>query len=219
MKVVLFGATGMVGQGALRECILDPGVEAVLCVGRRPSGATDPKVQDLVGADLTDYRGVMDRLAGWDACFFCLGVSSAGMTEDAYRKVTVDIAVAAGRALAEKSPGMTFVFVSGAGTDGTGTSRTMWARVKGEAENAILALPFARAYAFRPAVIRPLHGIQSRTTAYRIAYAVIGHDHRAPRKGDADGGTAGRADARAREQGHRRAGRTEVICHAGRAAP
>jgi uncharacterized protein YbjT (DUF2867 family) len=174
MNVILFGATGMVGQGALRECLLDPGVERVLTIGRRATEQTSPKLRELVVPDLTDYAGVARELAGYDACFFCLGITSAGMSEADYRRVTVDIAVAAARVLVEKNPGMTFIFVSGAGTDGTGKSRTMWARVKGEGENAILALPFKGKYAFRPAFIQPQHGITSRTGAYRFVYAVLG---------------------------------------------
>jgi uncharacterized protein YbjT (DUF2867 family) len=173
MKIILFGATGMVGQSVLRECLLDPGVERVLAIGRGPSGKTDPKLQDLVLKDLTDYTAVANELAGYDACFFCLGVTSAGMSETDYRKVTVDIAAAAARTLVEKNPQMTFVYVSGAGSDSTGTSRTMWARVKGEGENAILSLPFKGKFVFRPAFIRPLHGIRSRTTAYNVLYAII----------------------------------------------
>jgi uncharacterized protein YbjT (DUF2867 family) len=173
MRVILFGATGMVGQAALRECLLDPGVERVLTVGRSATGQKHEKLQELVHADLTDYSRVSGELAGYDACFFCLGVSSAGMSEADYRRVTVDIAVSAGRALVAANPGMTFIFVSGTGTDSTGKSRTMWARVKGEAENAILALPFKGAYAFRPAFIRPMHGITSRTRSYRVLYAIM----------------------------------------------
>jgi len=172
MKVVIFGATGMIGQGALRECLVAPDVERVLLVGRRASGQVHAKLDELVVPDLADYSGVAAELAGYDACFYCLGVSAAGMSEADYRRVTVDFAVAAARALLEKNPGMTFVFVSGAGTDATGKSRTMWARVKGEAENAILALPFARACAFRPAFVRPMHGATSRTRSYRILYAL-----------------------------------------------
>jgi uncharacterized protein YbjT (DUF2867 family) len=173
MKVILFGATGMVGQAALRECLLDPGVERVLTVGRSPTGQTHDKLQELVHANLTDYSPIAGKLAGYDACFFCLGISSAGMSEADYRRVTVDIAVAAARTLVKESPAMTFIFVSGTGADATGKSRTMWARVKGEAENAILALPFKAAYVFRPAFIRPMHGITSRTRSYRVLYAVI----------------------------------------------
>jgi uncharacterized protein YbjT (DUF2867 family) len=173
MKVILFGATGMVGQAALRECLIDPEVEQVLCIGRRASGNRDPKVRDLVLNDLTDYWSVAGDLDGYDACFFCLGVTSAGMSEADYRRVTVDIAASAARVLAEKNPQMTFVFVSGAGSDPTGKSRTMWARVKGEAENTVLATPFKATFVFRPALIRPMHGVTSRTASYRILYAML----------------------------------------------
>jgi uncharacterized protein YbjT (DUF2867 family) len=173
MKVIIFGGTGMVGQAALREALLDAGVERVLTVGRSATGRKDDKLREVVHADLTDYSGVSGELTGYDACLFCLGISSTGMSEVDYRRVTVDIAVAAGRALAAANPGMTFIFVSGAGTDSTGKSGTMWARVKGEAENAIFALPFKAAYAFRPAFIRSMHGIQSRTRSYRILYAIM----------------------------------------------
>lgn len=173
MRVILFGATGMVGQSALRESLLDPEVTQVLAIGRSGSGQKHDKLRDLVLSDLTDYSSVAGDLAGYDACFFCLGVSSAGMSEADYRRVTVDIAVAAARALVAASPAMTFVFVSGTGTDSTGKSRTMWARVKGDAENAVLALPFKAVYAFRPAFIRPMHGITSRTRSYRVLYALM----------------------------------------------
>jgi len=174
MKVVLFGATGMVGQGALRECLLDPGVERVLAVVRHPTGPKDEKLRELAARDFTDFSAVEGELSGYDACFFCLGVSSAGLTEDAYRRVTHDITLAAARTLARLNPGMTFIFVSGAGADSTGRGRVMWARVKGETENEVLRLPFNAAYVFRPAFIQPLHGITSRTKLYRMAYAVIG---------------------------------------------
>lgn len=171
MKVIVFGATGMVGQGVLRECLLDPGVDRVLTVGRAATGKRHAKLDELVHADLADYSTVASRLAGYDACFFCLGVSSAGMKEADYRRVTHDFALAAAGTLARVSPGMTFIFVSGAGTDADGGS--MWARVKGETERAILALPFKAAYMFRPAFIQPLHGISSRTALYRILYALL----------------------------------------------
>jgi uncharacterized protein YbjT (DUF2867 family) len=173
MNVVLFGATGMVGQGVLRECLLDAGVERVLTVGRSATGQTNPKLRELVHRDLADFAPIANELTGYDACFFCLGISSTGMSEADYRRVTVDIAVAAARTLVDRNPGMTFIFVSGAGSDRSGTSRTMWARVKGEAENAILAMPFKGKYVFRPAFIQPKGGITSRTTSYRILYAVL----------------------------------------------
>jgi uncharacterized protein YbjT (DUF2867 family) len=173
MNVIIFGATGMVGQAALRESLLDPGVERVLTVGRSATGQKHEKLQELAHGDLTDYSSVKSELAGYDACFFCLGVSSSGMSEADYRRVTVDIAVAAGRALLQQNPGITFIFISGTGADETGKSRTMWARVKGEAENAIFALPFKASFVLRPAFIRPLHGITSRTRSYRVMYSVM----------------------------------------------
>jgi uncharacterized protein YbjT (DUF2867 family) len=173
MKVIVVGATGMVGQGVLRECLRDPGVERVLVVGRRPLGQSAPKLVERIVPDLTDLTAIESDLAGLDACFFCLGVTSVGMTEEAYRKVTLDITAAFAKALARQSPGLTFVFVSGRGTDSTEKGKVMWARVKGAAENVVLGAGFKAAYMFRPGVIQPLHGIQSRTTAYRILYALF----------------------------------------------
>jgi uncharacterized protein YbjT (DUF2867 family) len=173
VKVILFGATGMIGQGVLRECLRDPEVERVLSVGRSTTGQKHPKLVELVRADLADLAPIEAELAGHDACFFCLGVSSAGMTEEAYRHVTHDLTLAVARTLARLAPGMTFVYVSGAGTDSTEQGRSMWARVKGQTENALLRLPFKAAYMFRPGYIQPLHGATSRTPAYRALYAVM----------------------------------------------
>lgn len=170
MKVILFGATGMVGQGVLRECLLDPRVEAVLSVGRNTLGQSHPKLTEWVQKDLFDYSGSETRLKGYDACFFCLGISSAGMSEPDYRRVTFDLTLAAATVLARLNPAMTFVYVSGAGTDGSERGRVMWARVKGATENALLKLPFKAAYMFRPGIIRPLHGIRSKTPLYRAFY-------------------------------------------------
>jgi uncharacterized protein YbjT (DUF2867 family) len=174
MKVLLFGATGMVGQGALRECLLDPGVESVLAVGRSATGTRAPKLREIVVADVGDLGPVESQLAGYDACFFCLGISSAGLSEADYRRVTYDIATRAAQALLPRNPGLTFVFVSGMGADSTGKGRVMWARVKGETENALLRLPFKAVYVFRPAFIHPLHGIRSRTGLYQAFYTVFG---------------------------------------------
>lgn len=170
MKVILFGATGMVGQGALRECLLDPEVEQVLSIVRSASGQTDPKLREVV-MDVAKIATIERELAGYDATLFCLGISSAGMSEADYRRITHDLAVDAAKTIAAASPKSTFVFVSGAGTDAQ--SRTMWARVKGETENAILELPFAASYMFRPAAIRPMHGIVSKTKSYRVFYALL----------------------------------------------
>jgi uncharacterized protein YbjT (DUF2867 family) len=172
MKVILFGATGMVGQGVLRECLHDPAVERVLVVGRSPTGVRHDKLKELVQRDFFDFSAAAAELSGYDACFFCLGVSSAGMTEADYRRVTFDITLAAARTLAPRNPGMTFVFVSGTGADSSGHGGVMWARVKGDTENALQQLPFKAVYVFRPGFIQPLHGITSRTALYRFAYAV-----------------------------------------------
>ena len=174
MRVILFGATGMVGQGVLRECVLDHDVEAVLSVVRRASepslGQRSEKVRELVTNDFYDFSAMESAFAGYDACFFCLGVSSVGMKEAEYRRVTVDITLAAARAVLAAGVG-TFVYVSGAGTDANG--RTMWARVKGETENALLGMGFKAAYMFRPGLIVPLHGIRSKTAVYQGVYTAM----------------------------------------------
>jgi uncharacterized protein YbjT (DUF2867 family) len=174
LRVALFGATGMVGQGVLRECLLDPEVTSVLSIGRSASGKTDPKLRDIIRPDLFDYSAVEKDLSGLDACFFCLGLSSVGMNEVAYRRVTYDLTVTAARVLARLNPQMTFVYVSGAGTDSTERGRIMWARVKGATENALLRLPFKAAYMFRPGAIQPMHGVRSKTPLYRVVYALTG---------------------------------------------
>jgi uncharacterized protein YbjT (DUF2867 family) len=174
MKAVIFGATGMVGQGVLRECLLDPEVERVLSVVRSATGQQHEKLRELIHPDFLDFSGIEAELAGYDACFFCLGVSSAGMSEDEYERVTYGFTMAAAQALVKVSPGMTFEYISGAGTDSTGKGRSQWARVKGRTENALLALPFKSAYMFRPGFIQPLHGIKSKTKSYRVFYIVLG---------------------------------------------
>jgi uncharacterized protein YbjT (DUF2867 family) len=172
MKVLLFGATGMVGQGVLRECLLDRDVTDIVCVGRRPSGEAHPKLRDLVVPDPGQLSSVEAELSGFDACFFCLGVSSVGMSEDDYKRVTYDLTLGAARTLARLNPQMTFVYVTGAGTDSTERGPSMWARVKGATENALLRLPFKAAYMFRPGMIQPMHGVRSKTALYRWAYVV-----------------------------------------------
>lgn len=172
MKVLIFGATGMVGQGVLRECLRAPDVEGVQTVGRTRTAQLDPRLNELILPDLMDYRAVEASLTGFDACFFCLGVSSAGMQEADYARLTCDLTLAAAQTLARLNPKMTFVYVSGAGTDSTEHGRTMWARVKGRTENALLRLPFKAVYLFRPGVIEPLNGAVSKTRSYRLFYAV-----------------------------------------------
>lgn len=171
MKVVVFGATGMVGQGVVRECLLDPGIESVVSVGRSPSGVRDPKFREVLTADLLNLEQA--ELSGVDACFFCLGVTSAGMNEADYRRVTYDITMAAAAAVAAQNPKATFVYVSGVGADSTEQGRTMWARVRGATENALLAMSL-NVYIIRPGYIQPRHGATSRTPLYRVAYRFAG---------------------------------------------
>ncbi len=170
MKVVVFGATGMVGQGVVRECLLDDGVESVVSIGRRPGKVTHPKFREVITDDLFDLSPHAAELAGVDTCFFCLGVSSTGMKEDAYREITHDLMMVAATAVAEQNPKAVFVSVSGAGADAE--SGTMWARVRGETENALLATSLD-AYVLRPGFIQSRHGARSRTLLYRIAYPVF----------------------------------------------
>jgi uncharacterized protein YbjT (DUF2867 family) len=167
MKVVVFGATGMVGQGVVRECLLDSGVSSVVSVGRSPSGVDDPKFREVVITDLLDLSEV--DLSGVDACFFCLGVSSTGMSEPDYRRVTYDITMAAATAVAAQNAKATFVYVSGVGADSSEQGRTMWARVRGATENALLATSL-NVYILRPGYIQPRHGATSRTPLYRLGY-------------------------------------------------
>lgn len=164
----------MVGQSALRECLLDPDVEQVLSIVRTASGQQHPKLRELVHADFFEYEAVASQLTGFDACFFCLGISSAGMSEAQYTTITHDLTLAAGATLARLNPGMSFVYVSGAGTDGSEHGRSMWARVKGRTENDVVKLPFKAAYMFRPGFIQPMDGIRSKTRSYQFFYSVTG---------------------------------------------
>jgi len=173
MKVLIFGATGMIGQGALRECLLDPEVEAVLTVGRSPTGARHAKLRDIVHPDLFDLAAIEPELRGFDACFYCLGVTSGGLSEAEYTRLTYTLAINIAGTVSRLNPSMTFLFVSGAGADSSEQGRIMWARIKGKTENAILRLPFRAAWVFRPAVVRPAHGERSRTTAYRVLYSLM----------------------------------------------
>jgi uncharacterized protein YbjT (DUF2867 family) len=172
MNVLIFGATGMVGQGVLRECLLAPDVQKVQVLGRTATGVQNPKLREVLQKDLSRYANE-DDLSGFDACFFCLGVSSAGMQEADYERVTYGIASAAAQVLSRLNPQMTFIYVSGSGTDSSEQGRTMWARVKGKTENALLRLPFKDAYMFRPGAIEPAHGEKSKTPLYQTFYVVL----------------------------------------------
>lgn len=173
MKVIIFGATGMIGQGVLRECLLDPQIAQVTLVGRNATGQQHPKLRELVHADLFDLSPLAGELAGHDACFWCLGVTSNGMSEAEYTRVTHDLTLHAARTLVESCPQMTFVFVSGGGADSSERGRLMWARVKGKTENALRALPFRASYVVRPGFVQPLNGIRSRTRLYNALYVVV----------------------------------------------
>jgi len=164
----------MVGQGVLRECLLDPEVERVLVIGRRATGQEHEKLHEIVLSDLFELSAMEGRLSGYDACFFCLGVSAVGMKEESYRRVTYDLTISVARILARLNPGMTFIYVSGANTDSTERGRMMWARVKGKTENALLQVPFKAVYMFRPGYIQPLHGVRTKTKWYGAVYAMMG---------------------------------------------
>jgi uncharacterized protein YbjT (DUF2867 family) len=174
VKIIVFGASGMVGQGVLRECLLDLDVDTVLLIGRRTIEQQHVKFRQIVRSDISNLEPISDALKGYDACFFCLGVSSVGMSEADYRRTTYDLTIGAARTLANLNPGMTFVYVSGVGTDSTEKGRVTWARVKGTTENALMRMPFKAAYMFRPGLIQPMHGERSKAALSRIAYVVLG---------------------------------------------
>jgi uncharacterized protein YbjT (DUF2867 family) len=169
MKVIIFGATGMVGQGALRESLLAADVEQVLAVGRRPTGVRHPKLREVTLDDFADLTPIEDELRGYDACFYCLGVSSVGLDEASYTRVSYDYPVAAAHLLAGLNPALTFVYVSGAGTKPD--SRSMWARVKARTEIEVIKA-FPNGYGFRPGFIQPTHGATSKTGLYRAVYTL-----------------------------------------------
>ena len=163
----------MVGQGALRECLLDPNITNILAIGRASIGRREQKLHEIVRKDLANISDIEDDLRGYDACFFCLGSTSAGLKEYEYRKLTYGLTVGVAQTLAKVNPDMTFIYVSGMGADSSEQGRVMWARVRGETENALLRLPFKAVYIFRPGFIQPLHGIQSKTKLYRAFYAIL----------------------------------------------
>lgn len=173
MKILLFGATGMIGQAVLKEALRSPGVEAITIVGRSSADVREAKASEVLVKDLFDLSAISADLAGHDACLFCIGVSSAFMDEAAYTRLTYDLTLSVARAALEANPGLTFVYVTGQGTDSSGKGSTMWARVKGRTENALLAMPFKAAYMFRPGAILPLDGIRSKTPIYDFVYRLL----------------------------------------------
>jgi hypothetical protein len=174
VKIVLFGATGMVGSGVLLECLDSPRVSSIVAINRSLTRRSHPKLREIVHGDFLEFKTISGELAGTDACFFCLGVSSAGMHEADYTRLTHDVTLAAAKALLSVSPRLTFIYVSGEGTDSSERGRSMWARVKGKTENDLLAIPFKGAYMFRPGYIQPMRGVRSKTRLYQAVYDVGG---------------------------------------------
>ncbi|PGS54136.1 epimerase [Bacillus sp. AFS041924] len=172
MKVLLFGATGMVGQSVLRECLQDSSIDSIYSVGRSVTGIQHDKFHEIKQINLMDLSQIENQLSGFDACFFCLGVSSFRMTEEDYRKITYDLTLSIAGTLSKLNPQMTFIYVTGSGTDSTEKGRTMWARVKGKTENDLLKLPFKGAYMFRPGAIIPHKEIKSKTKLYQSIYDI-----------------------------------------------
>jgi uncharacterized protein YbjT (DUF2867 family) len=174
MNVILFGASGMVGSGVLSVCLRDPQVASVLAIGRSPTGRADPKLREIRHTDFFNYSGLESEFAAANACYFCLGVSSLGLDEPTYTRLTYDLTLAAARAMAAANPAMTFCYVSGTGTDSTEHGRRMWARIKGRTENHLLGLGFRGVYMFRPGYIHPVDGARSKTAWVRALYLVLG---------------------------------------------
>ena len=173
MKAIITGSTGMIGKGVLLECIDDPRVQEVLLINRNPIGISHPKVKEVIHKDFGDFTAIKDQLKDYDACFHCMGVSSAGMNEKKYTEITYATTKALASALLEINPGMVFIYVSGSGTDSTEKGNVMWARVKGKTENMIFNLGFKDVYAFRPGAILPERGIKSRTALYNVLYFIL----------------------------------------------
>lgn len=173
IKAILFGSTGMIGQGVLRECLENESVETVLVINRQATGISHLKLKEIIYTDLFDLSGLANELTGYNTCFFCIGISSAGLKENAYYITTYDLTMSVAKTLLNLNKEMTFCYISGAGTDSSEKGRVMWARVKGKTENALLSLPFKKAYMFRPGFIQPMKGIKSKTGLYNTMYAIF----------------------------------------------
>jgi hypothetical protein len=168
IRAIITGTTGMVGEGVLQECLLSPEVESVLVINRRPCNRTHPKLKEIIHQNFFDFSAIKDELIGFNACFFCLGVSSVGMKEDKYHSLTYDLTMALANILVKQNPDMVFCYVSGTGTDSTEKGRIMWARVKGKTENHLMQLPFRKAYMFRPGYIQPTKGLKNVYKIYKV---------------------------------------------------
>jgi len=173
LKVIIFGATGMIGQSTIRECLLDENIKQIVTIGRNRTGKQHNKLHEIELNDLTNLSSIEYIIKDFDACFFCLGVSSSGMTEAEYTRITYDLTLSVAESLVNINPQLTFIYVSGSGTDSSEKGRSMWARVKGKTENGLLRLPFKAVYMFRPGAIIPLHGVKSKTKWYQLFYAIL----------------------------------------------
>jgi hypothetical protein len=173
IKTILFGSTGMIGQGVLLESLNDANIESILVINRQSCNITHPKLKEIIHKDLFDLSGLTTEMTGYNACFYCLGVSSAGLNENEYHRITYDLTLNIAKTLVELNKEMVFCYISGAGTDSSEKGRIMWARIKGKTENALLSLPFRKAYMFRPGYIQPMKGIRSKTRLYNALYAVF----------------------------------------------
>jgi uncharacterized protein YbjT (DUF2867 family) len=173
MKVILFGSTGMIGQGTLQECLKDKQVEEILVVNRQSCGVTDTKLTEIIHPDFYDLSSISTKLTGYDTCLYCLGISSVGMAEADYHRITYDLTIYIAETLLSINKDMNFCYISGANTDSTEKGKSMWARVKGKTENALLAMPFKNVYMLRPGFIEPLKGIKSKTPLYQFIYTVF----------------------------------------------
>ncbi|MCR8656541.1 NAD-dependent epimerase/dehydratase family protein [Paenibacillus endoradicis] len=173
MKVIVYGVTGMIGQLALRECLLDPEVEKVIAIVRKSTNNKHPKYQEFVLSDISDLSSIQGNVTGFDACLYLIGVSSSGMSEADYTRITYEMTIKNAKQLVEFNPNMKIIYVSGMGADSTEQGKEMWARVEGKTENTLLSMPFKAAYMLRPAAILPMHGVRSKTAQYRILYNII----------------------------------------------
>ena len=167
IRAIITGATGMVGEGVLHECLLHPQVEAVLVINRKPCGYTHSKLKEIIHSDFFNFSSIENQLIGYNACFFCLGVSSIGLKEDTYYKLTYKLTLHVAETLSKLNTDMTFCYVSGAGTDSSEKGRSMWARVKGKTENDLMKLNFKQVFAFRPGFIKPTKGLKNTLKYYR----------------------------------------------------
>ena len=167
IRAIITGATGMVGEGALHECLLHPQVEAVLVINRKPCGYTHSKLKEIIHSDFFNFSSIENQLIGYNACFFCLGVSSIGLKEDVYYKLTYTLTLHVAETLSKLNPDMTFCYISGAGTDSSEKGSSMWARVKGKTENDLMKLNFKQVFAFRPGFIKPTKGLKNTLKYYR----------------------------------------------------